>query len=139
MCLVFAIRDSCLIKYLINLRDIFCSVSLYRGVFPKGGVGLTTKGPWIFILIVQINCFHLHTNRWSENKDVASSFLLLFSFFLFFFWPEKPHRCYGKQFFFPLFFSNFKRKEKGAKSHMQMPPNLKCSPLGAVKRCLRVI
>lgn len=53
MCLVLAIRDSCLIKYLINLRDTFCSVSLYRGVGgecggPKKEVvvgGLTTKVP----------------------------------------------------------------------------------------------
>lgn len=41
MCLVFAIRDSCLIKYLINLRDIICSALLYLG-FSEGGC--VTKG-----------------------------------------------------------------------------------------------
>ena len=83
---------------------------------------MTTKGPWIFILIVQINCFHLHTNRWSESKDVASSFLLLLLFF-FFFWPEKTHRCYGKQFlslsFF--FFQTLREKKRGQRVTCKCP------------------
>lgn len=51
------IRDSCLIKYLINLLDIICSGQLYlswsAGKTPNI---LGDKAPLKILLIVQINC-----------------------------------------------------------------------------------
>lgn len=46
--------------------------------------------------------------------------------------PETTQRCYGNSFL------NFRKKKKGAKSHMQML-DFKCSVHSAVKRCLHVI
>lgn len=82
------------------------------------------KGPWIFILIVQINCSHLHSNRWTENKGHG---VVLFG--------QKPRRCYGNSF---LKLEKTKGAKKKKESHANVL-NVKCSLLGAVKRCLRVI
>lgn len=85
------------------------------GLTLSGGFqgGSLTKGPRIFILIVQINCFHLHTNRWAEEEDTVA-----------FSAPESAHIDTGTGFFFLLvFFRNFSQrrgKESNANAEFEM-------------------